>query len=148
MCLFRYPLFYLLNVLYERICQVMPIAKTIKRVANHIFPAMKNEQYSKVSQTNETEITFTRRGIALFSMKFRMYGPNRLWFNSHLYSRGEPRNHKILDNKRNGVVGNKGRKIPITPKHREILPKTIYMTFTSQKYKDRKSTRLNSSHSH
>ena len=47
---------------------------------------------------------------------------------------GEPRNHKILDNKRNGVVGNKGRKIPITPKHREILPKTIYMTFTSQKY--------------
>lgn len=73
-----YPLFYLLNVLYERICQVIPIAKTIKRVANHIFPAMKNEQYSKVSQTNETEITFTRRGIALFSMKFRMYGPNRL----------------------------------------------------------------------
>ena len=50
----------------------MPIAKTIKRVANHIFPVMKNEQYSKVSQTNETEITFTRRGIALFSMKFRM----------------------------------------------------------------------------
>lgn len=74
----RYPIFYLLNVLYERICQVMPIAKTIKRVANHIFPVMKNEQYSKVSQTNETEITFTRRGIALFSMKFRMYGPNRL----------------------------------------------------------------------
>lgn len=56
----------------------MPIAKTIKRDANHIFPDMKNEQYSKVSQTNETEITFTRRGIALFSMKFRMYGPNRL----------------------------------------------------------------------
>ena len=50
----------------------------MKRVANHIFPAMKNEQYSKVSLTNETEITFTRRGIALFSMKFRMYGPNRL----------------------------------------------------------------------
>ena len=39
---------------------------------------MKNEQYSKVSQTNETEIPFTRRGRALFSMKFRMYGPNRL----------------------------------------------------------------------
>lgn len=44
---FQIPSFYLLNVLYERICQVMPIAKTIKRVANHIFPAMKMNNTAK-----------------------------------------------------------------------------------------------------
>lgn len=46
-CPIKIPYFYLLNVLYERICQVMPIAKTIKRVANHIFPVMKMNNTAK-----------------------------------------------------------------------------------------------------
>ena len=48
---------------------------------------------------------------------------------SQSYSRCEPRIYIAADNRRNGVVGNTGRKMPSIPKANDILPKTIYRNF-------------------
>ena len=77
----------------------------------------------------DTETTFTRNGKALCSLKFFMYGPRCLWFMSQSYSLCEPRTYIAADKRRNGVVGNTGRKMPNIPNASDRLPKTVYRIF-------------------
>jgi hypothetical protein len=48
---------------------------------------------------------------------------------SQLYKFSELRTYNAAARSRNGVVGSKGRKIPITPKTNEMLPKIIRIYF-------------------
>ena len=48
---------------------------------------------------------------------------------SQWYSFSELRTYNVADSRRNGVVGSKGRNIPITPKANEMLPKMMSMYF-------------------
>lgn len=70
---------------------VMPVASNRKSELNHHSWAIPKAQYSRVPHTSVTDIIFTRSGIALFSLKLRIYVPSRGWFMSHAYSLGELR---------------------------------------------------------
>lgn len=59
-----------------------------------------------------------------------MYLPKTLCFINHSYKRGELRANKNADKSKNGVVGNKGKKIPTIPKAILIKPKITYNIFT------------------
>ena len=78
-----------------------------------------------------TDMIFTRRGRDLCTMKFLMYGPSFGWSISHLYSEGELfRNRKDVS-RRNGVVGNTGRKMPRMPNPNDINPNAASRYFIS-----------------
>ena len=68
------------------------------------------------------ETILARKGIIRSSRKLRIYGPRYLCVSSQSYARGELRKNKAADNNKNGVVGNMGRKIPITPNISERKP--------------------------
>ena len=46
-----------------------------------------------------------------------------------MYNRGELRKYIAAVNNKKGVVGNKGRKIPIMPSMSDIVPATVYKIF-------------------
>jgi len=60
-----------------------------------------------------------------------MYFPKYLWFKSQLYSLQELRKKSAADNKKKGVVGKRGKTIPIMPRPREISPKKSSNNFKS-----------------
>ena len=108
---------------------VMPVASNRKSMRNHHSWAMPKVQYSRVPHTSVTDITFTRSGIALFSLKLRIYVPSLGWFMSHSYSRGELRKYNAAESNRNGVVGSMGTKIPMMPSASDRLPKNAKIYF-------------------
>ncbi len=101
------------------------MARRIKRIFNHHCDTTSRLQYNKVAHTNDTETTFARKGIALCSRKFRIYGPKYLWDSNQSYKCEELRKYNAADNSKKGVVGNKGRNMPIMPNTNVIVPKTI-----------------------
>ena len=80
------------------------------------------------------EMILARRGIIRSSRKLRIYGPRYLCVSSQSYARGELRKNRAADNSRNGVVGNMGRKIPITPSIKDKEPMNKYIYFMAQRY--------------
>ena len=112
---------------------VMPVASNRKSMRNHHSWAMPKVQYSRVPHTSVTDITFTRSGIALFSLKLRIYVPILGWIMSHSYSRGELRKYNAAANNKNGVVGNIGKIIPNIPNPNDTLPKIINNHFMKTK---------------
>jgi hypothetical protein len=72
---------------------------------------------------------FARKGIALCSLKLRIYVPKYLWLISQLYKRSEPLKYAAAERSKNGVVGSNGTKIPIMPKTRHTVPLIIKKTF-------------------
>ena len=59
------------SVLYDKICQVMPMASRIKRNRGMVVSVVM-EQYDKVIHTMLTVTIFARRGMARCSLKLRM----------------------------------------------------------------------------
>lgn len=65
---------------------------------------------------------FAFKGIDFLSLKLVIISPNILWLNSQLYSLSELFANKNADKSRKGVVGSRGRNIPITPSDKLITP--------------------------
>ena len=86
-------------------------------------------QYVNVPQTRAVDVILTRIGIALFSLKLRMYVPKWGCDSNFSYKRGELRKYSAAASNRNGVVGSKGRNIPITPSDRDIVPNMLSRIF-------------------
>ncbi len=61
-----------LNVLYDSICMVTPMASAIKRRRRAQCSATKMAQHESVSQSVEMATIFTRRGMARWAMKFEI----------------------------------------------------------------------------
>ena len=116
-------------------CQVIAAASNRRRILSHVGSPIPKAQYNKVIHTSDTETTLVCRGIALCSRKLRMYSPKTLCVMSHSYSEGEAFNHAAADKSRNGVVGNIGRNIPVTPSANEIEPTIIKNTFIARQLK-------------
>ena len=86
-------------------------------------------QYVNVAHTRLTDVILTRNGIALFSLKLRMYVPSRGCDNKRSYKCGELRKYSAAASNRNGVVGSSGRKIPITPSESDNVPNIVSIVF-------------------
>ena len=86
-------------------------------------------QYINVVQTRVTDVILTRNGIALFSLKLRMYVPKRGCDNNLSYKRGELRKYSAAANSRKGVVGSSGRNIPMIPNESDIVPNIVRSVF-------------------
>lgn len=86
-------------------------------------------QYVNVAHTRLTDVILTRNGIALFSLKLRMYVPSRGCDNKRSYKRGELRKYSAAASNRNGVVGSSGRKIPMIPNESDIVPNIVRSVF-------------------
>lgn len=86
-------------------------------------------QYVNVAHTRLTDVILTRNGIALFSLKLRMYVPSRGCDNKCSYKRGELRKYNAAASNRNGVVGSSGRNIPMIPNESDIVPNIVRSVF-------------------
>ena len=62
---------------------VMAAARSRKRVLNSQCSATKIAQLRRVIQTKLTDTALTLSGMALWTMKFVMYGPSLGWARSH-----------------------------------------------------------------
>lgn len=107
----------------------MSVASSMKSVLCHQFPAIDIAQYSSVIQTRLTDTIFTRKGIALCSRKFFIYVPRCGCDSNHSYNLLELRKYSAAASRRNGVVGNIGRNIPMIPSAKAILPRIAYINF-------------------
>lgn len=116
-------------VLYERMCMVIAVARRMKNSLNAQCSATKTAQLIKVIHTRLTDNTFIFRGIDLWIMKFRMYGPSFGWLRSQSYSTLLLRRNRAAARSRSGVVGRTGRNIPRIPSPKEISPKTVRIHF-------------------
>lgn len=74
------------SVLKCRICALTPMAMAMNMTRIHHASATNTVQYISVIHTRLTETIFTRKGIALFSRKFFIYGPRCLCDINHSYS--------------------------------------------------------------
>ncbi len=61
-----------LSVLYDKICQVMPMARVMKRMRNASVSVVAMAQYNRVIHIKDTEMILARKGIARYSLKLRM----------------------------------------------------------------------------
>ncbi len=82
-------------------------------------------QHRSVIQSALIAMIFTFAGMALCIIKFDIYTPNLGWFISQLYSFLFPFKNKVAANRRNGVVGNTGRKVPAIPRPSDKIPNIV-----------------------
>ena len=106
-----------------------PRAIPTKTTLIHHCLAIKTAQYNKVIQTRLTETILTRNGIALYSLKLRIYSPRYGCASNQSYNFLELRKKSVAESRRNGVVGSTGRNIPTTPKTSDNIPNKSSMYF-------------------
>jgi hypothetical protein len=119
-----------LSVLNERMWMVIALARSISVMRSQRGSITATIQYPIVSHNRVIETIFARNGMALYSLKLRMYVPNLGWLSSHSYSCGDDLKYRAAEISKSGVVGSSGINIPTIPSANDSDPSMIYTVFT------------------
>ena len=104
-------------------CQLAPIAIRIRSSFAHNGKVVRMVHDRMLAHIITMAMTLARSGIERFSLNLRMYVPIYLWFSNHRCKRVDPFEYKKAARSRNGVVGNRGTKMPVIPNTRARLPR-------------------------